>query len=102
MLVGGEGVTVISSAKRVAALPDVLANVVDGETVFLNLKSEGYFGLDEVGTRMWQVLTTSESVQVAYETLLAEYEVEKDQLQRDLDDLIEQLVGHGLVEVVDV
>jgi Coenzyme PQQ synthesis protein D (PqqD) len=100
-LTEGEVVTVISSAKRVAALPDVLANVVDGETVFLNLKSESYFGLDEVGTRMWQVLTTSESVQVAYETLLAEYEVEKDQLQRDLDDLIEQLVGHELVEVVD-
>ncbi len=60
---------VIASTKRVVVQPDVLANVIDGEAVLLNLKSECYFGLDEVGTRMWQVLTESESVRVAYETL---------------------------------
>jgi len=94
-------VVTINSSRRVVALPDVLANTIDGETVFLNLKSECYFGLDEVGTRMWQVLTSSGSVQAAYESLLEEYEVEEDRLRRDLDDLIEQLVGHELVKFVD-
>jgi hypothetical protein len=91
----------ISLTKRVAVQPDVLVNVIDGESVLLNLKSESYFGLDEVGTRMWQVLTHSDSIKAAYETLLAEYDVEPETLQRDLEELIDQLVEHGLVETND-
>ena len=39
------------STKRVVVPPGVLVNVIDGESVLLNLKNERYFGLDEVGTR---------------------------------------------------
>jgi hypothetical protein len=91
----------VSLTKRVTIQPDVLVNVIDGEAVLLNLKSECYFGLDRVGTRMWQVLTDSDSIRVAYEILLTEYEVEPEELQHDLGKLIEQLVEHGLVETTD-
>jgi Coenzyme PQQ synthesis protein D (PqqD) len=91
----------LSSTTKVAVAPDVLINVVDGEGVLLNLKSESYFGLDEVGMRMWQVLTEKDSVKAAYETLLAEYDVEPDKLQKDLEELIDQLVEHGLVATTD-
>jgi hypothetical protein len=67
--------------------------------VLLNLKSESYFGLDQVGTRMWALLTTSDSVQAAYEKLLDEYDVSADELRQDMRDLIEKLIAHGLVEV---
>jgi Coenzyme PQQ synthesis protein D (PqqD) len=90
-----------SSTKKVAVAPDVLINVIDGEAVLLNLKSECYFGLDEVGMRMWQLLTESASVKAAYEALLAEYDVEPEKLQHDLEELIEQLVEHGLVATTD-
>jgi hypothetical protein len=60
-----------------------------------------YFGLDEVGTRMWAVLTTSVSLQAAFDTLLAEYDIDEQQLQRDLRTLVEKLVEHGLVEIRD-
>jgi hypothetical protein len=43
--------------------------------VLLNLKSENYFGRDPVGTRMWTLLATSDSIQSAYEALLDEYDV---------------------------
>ena len=92
---------VITSTKRVVIQPDVLVNVIDGEAVLLNLKSECYFGLDEVGLRMWQVLTELDSVKAAYEALLAEYDVEPEELQHDLEELIEQLVEHGLVGTTD-
>jgi hypothetical protein len=72
---------------------------LDGESVLLNLQSERYFGLDEVGTRMWVALSTSESIQTAYEDLLSEYDVDAEQLHQDLESLIEKLVEHGLVEV---
>src|SRR5207244_13304873 len=76
----------------------VLLQELDGESVFLNLNNGQYFGLDEVGTQMWKALTTASSVQAAYEGLLLEYEVDADQLRRELEDLLEKLVAHGLVE----
>ena len=91
----------ISFAMRVSIPPDVLVSVVGGESVILNLKSEHYFGLDGTGTEMWAAITNSDSIQAAYEKLLNEYEVEPEQLKLDLQDLIEKLVEHGLVEVSD-
>jgi len=78
---------------------DVLIREVGGEAVLLNLNSETYFGLDEVGTRMWQALTSASSIQHAYEQLLAEYDVDPDTLRSDLITLITDLVGHGLLEL---
>jgi hypothetical protein len=85
--------------KGVSVPSGVLLQELDGESVFLNLNNGQYFGLDEVGTHMWKALTTAPSVQAAYDGLLQEYEVDADQLRRDLDDLLEKLVTHGLVEM---
>ena len=87
---------------RVTVPGDVLVREVDDESVFLNLATDSYFGLDAVGTDMWRALTTTGSVQEAYEALLAEYEVDPDKLRQDLQALIEKLVAHGLLEIADV
>lgn len=78
---------------------DVLISNVGGESVILNLNSERYFGLDQVGARMLAVLTTSDSIQTAFETLLEEYEVENEALRQDLVDLIDRLIEQGLLEI---
>src|SRR4030095_14532086 len=89
----------ISFTERLVLPEDVLISNVQGESVLLNLNSERYFGLDEVGTRMLSVLTTSNSIQTAYEALLDEYDVENEALRHDLADLVDQLVDQGLLEV---
>jgi len=90
----------ISFAERLVLPEDVLISNVEGESVLLNLNSERYFGLDEVGTRMWIRLIGADSIQAAYEELLAEYQVDHERLRRDLRKLISQLVGSGLLEVI--
>jgi hypothetical protein len=89
----------LSFASRVSVPADVLVNVVGEESVLLNLKTERYYGLDGVGTRMWSVLTTSPSVQAAFEKLMEEYEVEAGRLREDLQALIAQLSEQGLLEI---
>jgi hypothetical protein len=84
---------------RVAVPVDVLVQELAGESVLLDLKSERYFGLDDVGTRMWQVLRDGPSIQASYEQLLAEYDVDAEQLHKDLHEFIETLVEHGLLEI---
>jgi Coenzyme PQQ synthesis protein D (PqqD) len=85
--------------RRVVIPPGVLIQELSGEAVLLNLETERYFGLDEMGTCIWKALTGSASIQEAYELLLSEYEVDSEQLRNDLQDLIERLVENGLLEV---
>lgn len=89
----------ISFAAKVVVSPDTLVNVVGQESVLLNLKNEQYFGLDQMGTQMWQALATSDSIQAVYEKLLGEYDVSAEVLHRDLNNLLEKLLAHGLVEL---
>ncbi len=89
----------ITFDRRVRVPENVMMRELDGESVILNLDSGYYFGLDEVGTRMWALLRDSESIQAAYEALLADYEVEPDSLQRDLVELVSKLVDNGLMRV---
>lgn len=67
--------------------------------MILNLDSERYYGLDDVGTRILSVLTTSESIEAAYETLLQEYDVDGQVLRQDLLELVQKLVDQGLVQI---
>lgn len=89
----------IDFTSRVIQSPETLINVIEGESVLLNLNNESYYGLDEVGTRMWELLTTSESIQAAYDQLLDEYEVEAETLRRDMQNLISNLFDQGLLEI---
>lgn len=70
---------------------------LDGEAVILNLNSESYFGLDDVGTHMWTLLTRSTSIQAAFDSLTGEYNVEELTLRNDLIKLLLQLVDNGLL-----
>jgi Coenzyme PQQ synthesis protein D (PqqD) len=89
----------ISWRMRATVPPDVLMQELQGESVLLNVQSGRYFGLDEVGTRMWVVLTSTESLQAARDALLNEYDVDAERLERDLQTLVGKLVEHGLVEI---
>jgi len=89
----------IPFSARLSAPLDVLVSELAGESVILNLNSECYFGLDEMGTHMWNALTTSQCIQAAYDGLLAEYDVSEKELRDDLTELIEKLVEQGLLEI---
>ena len=85
----------MTSAIRISE--DVLSQEVAGEAVLLDLASENYFGLDEVGTRVWQMLKTGKGPEVIVESLLADYEVSREKLEADVADLLDQLEGAGLI-----
>jgi hypothetical protein len=92
----------ISFESRVRIPQDVLVSQLDGESVLLKLQSECYFGLDEIGTRIWDLLLSSDSIQSAYEAILAEYDVDPAQFRADLTELLDSLVQQGLIEVTPV
>lgn len=89
----------ISFSDRVKIPDDVLISKLQEESVILNLASERYYGLDNVGTRILSVLTTSDSIEAAYQTLLQEYDVDGHMLRQDLLEIVQKLVDQGIVQV---
>ena len=87
----------ISFSDRVTVPDDVLISNLQDESVILNLDSERYYGLDNVGTRFLSVLTTSDTIESAYERLRNEYDVDPQILRTDLLALIENLIDQGLL-----
>lgn len=92
----------LSFADKVSVPKHVLVRFLDKESVLLNLETERYFGLDDTGTRMWQVVTSAPSIDAAYSQLTEEYDVFPETLRRDLSDLLERLVENGLLVTEDV
>ena len=85
--------------QNITLSPEVISQEVSGETVLLDLESENYFGLDEVGTRIWQLINETNDLAAIYQTLLAEYDVSEERLQQDLDNLLGEIAGLGLIRL---
>ena len=76
----------------------VLARQVGDETVMLDLARGTYFGLEPVGARIWQLLGEGRTLEQVCEVMTAEYEVSRDDAERDLLSLVQELVRQGLIE----
>lgn len=90
----------ISGDVRKVCKPEhVLVRELEGEAILLNLETETYFGLDEIGTRIWAELLANGSLEGACEALEEELDVEPAVLRRDVERLVDELVEKGLLEI---
>lgn len=80
----------------VAPSDDAVFREMDGESVLLNLETGMYFGLDEVGTRVWRLAADNGSLRAVRERLVEEYDADPATIERDLLALAEALVSKGL------
>jgi|SRR5579863_4925643 hypothetical protein len=91
----------ISRDSVVVAVKSQVSCQVDGETVVLHFDKGLYFGLNEVGTLIWNQVQHPRKVREIRDAILREYEVPHEQCERDLFTLLQQLSEKGLVEVRD-
>jgi hypothetical protein len=89
----------LSENSIVVASQQLVSSDLAGEQVILDLSSGMYYGLNPVGTRIWQLIQEPKTVKEVEETLLSEYEVEVEQCQQDLMAILQQLKEQGLIEV---
>ena len=80
--------------------PRVLCKVLENEAVLLDLQSGEYFGLNEVGCRIWQLIPAQGSLGAIRNCLVEEYDVSTDQAWHDLEILIAELMQRGLVSAI--
>ncbi|HSE60264.1 MAG TPA: PqqD family protein [Nitrospiraceae bacterium] len=78
---------------------DVVSREVGGEAVLLNLATGTYFGLDGVGTEIWNLLAREGTIEGVTHALLAGYDVEEPRLRHDIEQFIQQLMHKGLLAI---
>jgi hypothetical protein len=78
---------------------DVVFRIIGNEAVIQNTASRVCFNLDEIGTRMWQLIWDYRSTEDVIAALLNEYKVREKQVRRDVDRLVQQLIAKGLVNI---
>lgn len=89
----------ISLPARVSISDSVLCQEIEGESVLLDMENEQYFGLDDVGTQIWQLLAVDGDVAKVLEQLKLVYEVDENTLRTDLAKLVAQLNEKGLISI---
>lgn len=81
-------------------VPDaVVWRMLGGETVVMQLETGIYFGLDQMATAMWTLMSERGSLGAVHESLLAQYDVDAATLESDLLALVRELVAKGLLEL---
>ncbi len=80
--------------------PEVVFCSVEDGAVLLSTSDEVYFGLNEVGARVWQMLPPHHTtVRQLCDSLLEEYpDSAAEEILTDVKELLQQLREHGLVQ----
>ena len=89
----------IDSTAILVAAPDQVSCDIGNQMAILNLKSGIYYGLDSVGSRVWELLQTPRAAGEIEAAVMAEYDVQPERLRPDLQRLCRELADAGLIEI---
>lgn len=87
--------------RTVRVSPNALHRELQGETVLLDLNAGEYYGLDEVATRLWQLIVEKGDLAAVEAAMLEEFEVDPAVLAADITRMIDDLLAKRLIEVVE-
>ena len=91
----------ISTSSIVVATKDQVSSDLAGETVLLSMQSAMYYGLDAVGSRIWELVRAPIRVSDIRDTIMAEYDVEPARCEADVIGFLGELADKGLIEVTN-
>ena len=91
--------TSLSRGARLRIPDDVVFREVAGESMILHLGSGIYFGLDDVGTRAWQLLAEHGSIDAVVPVMAAEFDADASTISADVTALVNELLRKRLLEI---
>jgi hypothetical protein len=91
----------ITTRSVVTKAPEQVACDMGGEAVMLNMQSGVYYGTDDIGALVWNLLDEPRSVEAIRDTILEQYSVDADRCEQDLLAFLKEMEAAGLVEIQD-
>jgi hypothetical protein len=77
--------------------PGMLFNEIDGEVVMLSIENSEYYGMDKVGSRIWQLLEKPMPFKELVARLMDEYEVSEEQCRLDTLGFIKKMTDKKIL-----
>lgn len=78
---------------------DSICTEVDGETVMMSIEKGNYYGMNEIGSRIWQLAAEPINVRQLRQKLLEEFAVDQETCEADLLKFLGKLEEHNLIQV---
>jgi Coenzyme PQQ synthesis protein D (PqqD) len=85
--------------ETVAAVKDQVSCALNGDTVILHLGSGTYYGLNAVGSTVWDLIQEARTIAEIHDRLLQQYEADAGEC--DLLNVLDDLSKASLVEIRD-
>lgn len=79
---------------------DMLFSKMDEEVVMLSIQNSEYYGLNEIGSHIWEMIEKPVQVETLMLQLIEEYEVERRQAESDILALLNDLYNKKIVHLV--
>jgi hypothetical protein len=81
--------------------PGMVAADMDGETVMMSIEAGEYFGLNDVGTYLWEFMAEPIAISDLCQRVLDSYEVDEATCQTGVLSYVAKLMDKGAVKLVD-
>jgi hypothetical protein len=85
---------------RIIRREDISTTTIDGELGMMSEEKGKYYTLDFIGTRVWELIEQSLTVDQLVVILMKEYEVDRLTCEVDLIELLEKLLKEELIKVI--
>jgi hypothetical protein len=89
----------ITTESRISQIKGILASDIDDEKVMMSVEKGQYYGLDPIGSRVWELIKKPIKVSALIDALLLKYDVEREVCERDVLAFLEDLYKDGILEV---
>ncbi len=91
----------ISLHSVVAASNEQISADLGDEAVILGVRTGSYYGFDQVGLFIWNLLQAPQAVSDIRDAILQEYEVEREECEQDLLAFLNDLADKSLINVIN-
>jgi len=83
--------------KKYARNPAIISKTIDDEQILLNVETGDYFGLNEIGSDLWELIDGSNDLNGIIHRLLEIYEVEESVLAPDVTEFLNTLIDKNII-----
>jgi hypothetical protein len=81
----------ISTDTVISQIEEIVASDIDGETVMMSIENGKYYGMDDIGSRIWELIEKPIKVSDLIATLLEKFDVDRETCERDVPKFLNEL-----------
>lgn len=89
----------LKANSKIKKTDNFVASDIDGQAVMMSIENNKYFGMDEIGTSIWNLLEKSPRFEDLISALMNEYEIDIHTCEADTKEFLEHLIKYDLIEI---